>query len=214
MKKSFICIASTTLAVIFSATSAHAQTEKNLINELSACSPSFFKYIKDHQNQLSLYAPIQAKGEFAHFQVKNRTASDPDSHDPQVLFTQTLDIDGLKIVGYIDEVVDLSMLKAGFYHSWGFLINNSADAVAKRLNNVSLSQPNTGLYIGNPQIIRATKSSIVWDKNNMALSGTVPGINTAEKLLMIEKTQQYTRLVCSIQGSVTPMLLKQERPDL
>lgn len=192
---------------------AKAQTEQGLVDQFLTCSPKFFEYISTNKASLSKYAAIKENGIYANFSVANRFAS-LDSQDYNVMFKQPMSLNGLKIVGYSDQVIDLTMMNSGTYHTWGFLVDNSPQQVRKALTTVQWMQPDPELAIANPQIISSVKDSTVWKTNNNSLSGTVPSTGSAEKILMIDKDEKYTMLVCSIQGNVTEQLLKQERPDL
>lgn len=62
-------------------------------------------------------------------------------------------------------------------------------------------------------MIKADKNN-AWGKNNQAVSGIAPEKGSTEKLLMLSQSNEGTLLLCSIQGNVTPDMLKLLRPDL
>jgi hypothetical protein len=185
---------------------------ENLVTELTACSPSFFSYIHKNEKILSKYAPVEQKTDFSHFKVRDRTALGEAS---TVFFSKPVAINGLKLLGYTDSVMDGTVLNIGMYYSWGLIIEGSPQKLKDSLKQINWQNPEPNIYIGNPQMIRSVKNSLQWENTDEILSGTVPTQGTVEKVLIIEsQTPNKSTITCNIQGSVTEELLKQERPDL
>lgn len=202
------------LLSLVAATSAAAQVaEPNLFfKELSKCDRSFFERLDEHRSKLQNLAPMRSLGQAASFKVpspEHRTNS-------RVMFANAQIIEGLKVIGYFDEVLDIPNGMSSY--SWGYLIASNVDESAKKLH--ALIWDPMRLRKDGPVYVR----SEVWSYENpdagWARSTTdsgVPKRGTVERVLLIEPydgENSFIRFGCSIQGNITEPLLRSVRPDL
>jgi hypothetical protein len=186
--------------------------ESPLIEELTACNPSFFNHVYEHREELKNHTNVAVFNQNqAYIPVQNRT----DTTQNFVYFKTPIQYKNLKLIGYYDSAMDLK--KMGRYYFWGFIIDNDMNEIRDSLN--FLEWKNMGdnlLYIANPRIRSINDDIQVWHKNNGTVVGvkTIPAPNTTEKLLLLDKSDDMQLLICSIQGVVTNDLLRQERPDI
>lgn len=183
-----------------------------LIDSLTLCTPNFFKNIYTNKEELEKHTNIKLINQNqAYISVENRTNTDKN----YVYFKTPITYKDLTITGYYDSAMDLG--KMGKYYFWGFIIDNDINQIKNTLNFVDWKNMEDNLlYIGNPMIRSINDDIQVWHKNTGTVVGvkTIPAPETTEKLLLLEKGPNMNLLVCSIQGIVTPTLLKQERPDI
>ncbi|SCB78893.1 hypothetical protein [Gilliamella intestini] len=183
-----------------------------LIDSLTLCTPHFFKDIYSNKEELEKYTNIKLIDQNqAYISVENRS----DITKNYVYFAHPMTYKNLTITGYYDSAMDLG--KMGKYYFWGFIINNDIDQIKETLNFVDWKNMEDNLlYIANPKIRNINDDLQTWHKNTDIVVGvkTIPVPDTTEKLLLLEKGPNMNLLICSIQGIVTPALLKQERPDI
>ncbi|MWP50207.1 MULTISPECIES: hypothetical protein [unclassified Gilliamella] len=183
-----------------------------LIDSLVLCSPNFFKDIYINKEELEKHTDIKLIDQNqAYIYVENRA----DIAKNYVYFTHPITYKNLTITGYYDSAIDLG--KMGKYYFWGFIIDNDINQIKETLNFVEWKNMEDNLlYIANPKIRNINDDLQTWYKNTDTVVGvkTIPVPDTTEKLLLLEKGPNMNLLICSIQGIVTPALLKQERPDI
>ncbi|MWN90417.1 hypothetical protein GQ597_06865 [Gilliamella sp. Pra-s65] len=199
------------LFVIFYSFTASADTLP-LIDSLIQCTPDFFKVVYTNKEDLEKHTSIKIfEKNQAYISIENRSNADKN----YVYFKTPITYKDLTITGYYDSSMDLG--KIGKYYFWGFIIDNDINQIKETLNGVDWKNMEDNLlYIGNPMIRSINDDIQVWHKNTGTVVGvkTIPAPDTTEKLLLLEKGPNMNLLVCSIQGIVTPTLLKQERPDI
>ncbi|MWN06495.1 hypothetical protein [Gilliamella sp. Pas-s95] len=201
------------IALFFMFYSFIASAEKlPLIDSLTLCTPSFFKDVYANKEELEKYTNIKVFNQNqAYIPVENRTNLDRN----YVYFKTPMAYKNLTITGYYDSAMDLG--KIGKYYFWGFIVDNDINQIKETLKEINWKNMEENLlYIGNPMIRSINDDTQVWHKNTGTVVGvkTIPAPDTTEKLLLLEKGPNMTLLICSIQGVVTPQLLKQERPDI
>ena len=199
------------LFVLFCSSAATAD-KLALIQSLTHCNPNFFKEVYANKSELQKYTNIRTFDKNkAYISVENRT----DTNKNYTYFKIPMTYKNLTIKGYYDSAMDLG--KLGKYYFWGFIIDNDINQIKETLNFIDWK--NTGdnlMYFANPMIRNIDDEIHVWNKNTGTVVGvkTVPAPGTTEKLLLLEKYANMNLLLCSIQGTVTVELLKQERPDI
>ena len=199
------------LFILFCSSAATAD-KLALIQSLTLCNPNFFKEVYVNKSELQKYTTIRTFDKNkAYISVENRT----DTYKNYTYFKIPMTYKNLTIKGYYDSDMDLG--KLGKYYFWGFIIDNDINQIKETLNFIDWK--NTGdnlMYFANPMIHYINEEIHVWNKNTGTVVGvkTVPAPGTTEKLLLLEKYANMNLLLCSIQGTVTVELLKQERPDI
>lgn len=195
-------ICSLILALTGVAYSSHAAT---LIESLTKCDASFFSTIHDRQNEIKPVAPVIAGHQHhAWFKV-------PSADSGTLWFTQPLHDSNLTILGYYLQTSDLEALNMGKYYYWGFILKESPEIVMSQLNHLSWSRADDEYY---SQALIKDPGEHDWKKNPAAVGSIAPAKGSTEKLLMLSKSGNQTKLLCSIQGDVPPELLYTVRPDL
>lgn len=183
-----------------------------LLESLASCNPNFFKQLYENKDELIKHAEIKIfDKDQSYIPVPNRG----DSTKNYVYFSTPIMYKDLVIKGYYDSAMDLH--KIGKYYFWGFIIDNDIQQIKNTLNFLDWKEMEDNLlYIANPMIRHISDDIQTWHHNTGTVVGvkTIPAPDTTEKLLLLEKSENMTLLICSIQGVVTPELLKQERPDI
>ncbi|OCG01647.1 hypothetical protein [Gilliamella sp. wkB112] len=199
------------LFLLFSSFTAFAD-KLPLIESLVLCNPDFFKKVYENKDELTSHVEIKFfNNNQAYIPVPNRV----DITKNFVFFSTPIMYKDLIIKGYYDSAMDLK--KIGKYYFWGFIIDNDIKQIKNTLSFLNWKEMEDNLlYIANPMIRHISDDVQTWHHNTGTVVGvkTIPAPETTEKLLLLEKGENMTLLICSIQGVVTPELLKQERPDI
>jgi hypothetical protein len=202
------------LLALIAATGVAAQDPGHhlFLKELSKCDRNFFERLGDSKGELEKLAPMRSLGRSASFQVpspEHRTNS-------RVMFANPPVVEGLKFVGYFDEVLDLPNGMTSY--SWGYLIASTVQEAATRLHGLVWDPMR--LRKDGPVFVR----SEVWSHERPEAGWTrstteagVPRRGTVERVLLIEPydgERAFIRFGCSIQGNITDPVLRAIRSDL
>lgn len=202
------------MAVFALAANAWAgSAEEELLNAFVKCDASMFDILKNKQEQLSKYAPIEKVGKTARFQL----GSADEDGKRQVIFNKPIIVNGIHFSSFSAEYSELPVNETGknpVFYFWGFELKKAraADVVAKF--------PQWGLkpmgknFATPSQIIINSHQSVRWQPNMQATTGSIPAKNTVEKLLILEESNGKTSLYCTIQGYPNDKLIRRERLDL
>lgn len=187
-------------------------TPKQLIDTFSRCDLHFFAVIHDNQAELSHFFPIEEiNSQYAYIPVPNRN----DTNKNSITFNEPIEFDGLTIIGYYDSAMAFNAI--GDYYFWGFIVDNDLGEIKNSLNTIDwIVQEENLFYISNPLIRHSDDNLNAWTINKGTTTGvkTIPAPHTTEKLLILERSENTSLLLCSIQGFVPIELLHQERPDI
>lgn len=182
------------------------------IESFTHCDATFFSNMSNIQNKLSDYTKITPINNIqSYISVEDRTSSKKNHHT----FSKPIYYHSLKLTGYYDSQLDLG--KYGEYYFWGFIIDNPLQEIKSSFNFLSWNEmEKDSFYTTNTKIHFSEDSLKTWHENSDTITGvkTVPSQGTAEKLLLIEKSDDMIILACSIQGFFPPELLATIRPDL
>ncbi|MET0310980.1 MAG: hypothetical protein ABW051_02950, partial [Burkholderiaceae bacterium] len=185
---------------------------ESLLHSLSKCDDSFFRLVASSKVQLVDYAPLARQAGPTGFAVPDR-AHETES---RVLFRKPIRAAGHDIVGYFDEVHEL--LPDSHVYSWGFLVAGSVETVATAFQPFIWDAQR--LRAAGPVFVRAelwTHANPDAGWTNVRAESGIPGRGTVERVLLVEPYDGETRFIrfgCSLQGSVTPPLIREMRPDL
>lgn len=197
-------IAKTTLALTLLSTAITAQAS-NLTDSLLNCDSQFFTTLYQQKSHLQRQAPLVTDSQqHAWFRV-------PAGKIETVWFGQPLREHQLTLAGYYQQFSDLSAASLGHYYYWGFIINETPQAVMQQLGHLAWQKAGDD-YIARPMIKRPGGES--WEQNDSAVSGIAPAKGSVERLILLSQSEGHSRLLCSVQGQVTPDLLNTLRPDL
>ena len=201
------------LAIVATTSAAAQDIGQNLfLKELSKCDRSFFERLGERKSEMEKLAPMRSLGRSASFKVlspEHRTNS-------RVMFGSPPEVEGLKVVGYFDEVLDLPNGMSSY--SWGYLIASTTQDAATRLHGLiwdPMRLKKDGPVFVRSEVWSYDKPDAGWARSTTE-SG-VPKRGTVEKVLLIEPydgESSFIRFGCSIQGNITEPLLRAIRPDL
>lgn len=211
MKRSIKYLSMAVLALTTNAWAGSAEEE--LLNAFVKCDASMFDILKNKQEPLSKYAPIEKVGKTARFQL----GSADEDGKRQVIFNKPIILNGIRFVSFDTIYSEFPFNETGknpVFYFWGFELKKAqaADVVAKF--------PQWGLkpmgeyFVTSPQIIINSHKSLRWQPNMQATSGSIPAKNTVEKSLILEESDGKTSLICTIQGYPNDKLIRRERLDL
>lgn len=211
-------LAATTVLLISGCSSSPPPGETpiadQLISELATCDSAFFKAVKRNEGSLRDLGPIVGKADIAYFKVPDRSSS----AESGLIFSEPVQ-GQVQLVGYFDELVDLGEM--GTYYSWGFLAKGEPGSVASRVK--SLVKDGELLRMAGGVMVRSEVRDVTdpaggWVSNTNLSNGTIPKVNTAERVFLVEPAgdehPDVTRIGCSIQGAVSSEILAAERPDI
>lgn len=202
------------LLLLAAATSAAAQdAEPDLFfSALSKCDRSFFEKLEEHRGTLEKLAPMRSSGQSASFKVpspEHRTNS-------RVMFAKPPVVEGLRVVGYFDEVLDIPNGMSSY--AWGYLIASDVEETAKKLHGLiwdPMRLRKDGPIYVRSEIWSHDKPDAGWAR--ASTESGVPKRGTVERVLLIEPYDGETAFVrfgCAMQGNITEPLLRAVRPDL
>lgn len=182
------------------------------LKELSKCDRGFFEKLGENKRELEKLSPMRSLGRSASFKVpspEHRTNS-------RVMFEQPLEVAGLKVVGYFDEVLDLPNGMSSY--SWGYLMAATVQEAATRLHGLvwdPMRLRKDGPVFVRSEIWSYDKPEAGWAR--ATTESGVPKRGTVERVLLIEPydgEDSFIRFGCSIQGNITEPLLREIRSDL
>lgn len=198
--------------LIGASASALSQVPEDLIRLLSRCDGHFFKVLADRKAQLSALAPMDTEKGHGYFKVANQR----HPTDSRVMFARPLEVAGIKLVGYFDEIINIP--DQAIIYSWGFLaapgVRQAAAAWRSLTWDAARLRELEGAFVRSEVWTEARK------EQGWAQVTTQPGVpkpGTVERVLLIEPYDGETTFIrygCSIQGSVTTEMLRDIRPDL
>lgn len=199
-----------------------AQLERDFMQTFAQCNANFFKLIKQHKKELSEYAPIIEKGNIAYFDTGD---------DGLVNFKKPLIINNIEMYSYYQEKVDVEDIasrnepdltpqeikqKRLSYQSnyfWGFLTQEPNEKrVARKLFPLKFIPYGNLRYLQH-DLISDIRKSQQWEKADIEW-GYFPKPYSIERTMYIDGEGTPISLNCTIQGEITPKILKQIRPDL
>lgn len=189
---------------------APAPLPEQLLSSLSRCDGSFFPLLMMHREALSAHAPVEPRGRSGTWPVENVAEADEN----RIFFATPLQIGGLDIIGYFDEVV---AIPGGVAVSWGFMLGTSlpqAEAVLRPLVwDAARLRPDDGYFVRS-EVWRYDQPKAGWSKERTEPGLPKPG--TVERVFLIETVEgelSYVRTGCSLQGMVSRSILRDLRPE-
>jgi hypothetical protein len=212
MNNRFTWLAALILSHIIISGAQGATPIEEALQTFTECNGEFFYSIKNNKGSISKIAPLTENEKSASFAVENRAISGKNAAN----FSNSVDVFGLHLLGYFDEVTSITPKEQYYY--WGFFVAESPDVVRTRLEN----------YIKNHERLRKEEGAFarlemhdgkswVAIESPQQFSGKTPG-SYVERVFLIEKSDNDrfpgTRLSCSIQGPVTDIAIADSRPDL
>ncbi|UUE10918.1 hypothetical protein NMX13_04840 [Dickeya zeae] len=190
-------------ALVVAVTTIGTAQAKTLPESLLRCDSNFFSELYSQQSTFKNVVPLTTdKSQHAWFPP-------PKGGGNMLWFSQPVHVGQLTLSGYWSEKSDLAEL--GKYYFWGLIIEESPKAVMAALPEANWQKAGDE-YISNPMIKRPDDHE--WRANTGAASGIAPAKGSIEKLALLDTNNGKTRLLCSVQGSVTQGDLLPLRPDL
>jgi hypothetical protein len=199
------------LFVLASATGISPASASEAFRLFARCDASLFNALKEKPNLFGTAVEVKKRGKAATIAVENPLA---EKGRDQV-FRKPLNVDGLRLVAWHDEVsYDFEL---GGYLYWGFKAEGSLNAVAEKINAIL---PASRKLIDEGNVWARAEIRTVGDpvdswRPSDANSGTVTPKGSVERVLMLESDDAgLIYVLCTLQGSITPPLLQSLRPDL
>nr|WP_154324995.1 hypothetical protein [Pantoea sp. 201603H] len=175
---------------------------ETLPESLLSCDSNFFSTLYKQRASFNKIMPLSIdKARHAWFSNKNNSQ--------ETWFIHPVQVGQLTLSGYWQENSDLKDL--GKYYFWGLIIDESPDIVIATLSGVNWKKAGDE-YFANTMIKQIGDRE--WQINTGAASGIAPSKGSLEKLLILDEYKGKSRLLCSLQGSVTQADLLPLRPDL
>lgn len=208
----------TLLASIFllaAGSAAAAGTQTASVSEalrlFAKCDASLFNALKENPNLFGPSAEIKSRGKAATITVANPLSE----KGREQTFREPLEVDGLRLIGWRDEVsYDMEL---GGLLFWGFKAEGDLKSVARKINALlpaSGKLTNAGDAWARPEIRMIGDPLDAWRPNKVSGDTATPK-GSVERVLMLEsEATGQTSIFCTLQGSITPPLLQHLRPDL
>lgn len=206
-------LASILLLATFSASAAGSPpaSANEALRLFARCDASLFNALKKNPNLFGTAAEVKSRGKAATIAVGNPLS---EKGRDQV-FREPLEIDGLRLVAWHDEVSYDTEL--GGFLFWGFKAEGDLNVVAKKINAVL---PASERLVGADDGWARAEIRMIGDpvdswRPNRAAGGTATPKGSVERVLLLESDAVgQTNVFCTLQGSITPPLLQAQRPDL
>lgn len=194
-----------------SAADASSESASEALRLFAKCDASLFTALKENPNLFGTAAEVKNRGKAATIAVGNPLSEKGRDQ----LFRKPLEIDGLRLVAWHDEIsYDVTL---GAFLFWGFKAEGDLKTVAKKFN---ATLPASGKVIDAGDVWARAEIRMIGDpvgswRPNSAASGTATPKGSVERVLLLEsEAAGQTSIYCTLQGSVTPPLLQVLRPDL
>lgn len=186
MKKSILGL------FIFSIISAYSHSE-TFIQSLSDCNSNFFKE-GSKNSELS-----NVINDFYNEKISEAEYIKPISlSDKEIKLTKFT----VKYTDFDQLANGMPNLPTGKYYFWGFESNQPVEQVANSLmQKLNLIKISDSSYIYRPEY--RDLPSLPWGKNEAPHGGTMPDKNSAEKLFILDSTNDGgTSIFCTLQGAI------------
>ena len=192
------------------ASQAHAQISSDLFNTFSRCDATFFKQLALQSINHLDDSFVRVENGYAWIQVPSRTAEG----QTRATLPSGITLGGLPVLEYLDDIIDLG--KDGLYLTWGFVLQAQPEQVQQALapyiyQNTRL-KPIDGSYVR----VEVKRGNGPWTVDSNPVHQAV-GLAKTEKVFQIEADDEQgkrTLVSCSLQGKVTPDILREIRPDI
>lgn len=192
-----------------SATGSSPSSASEALRLFARCDASLFNALKENPNLLGTVVEVKKRGQAATIVVENPLA---EKGRDQV-FSRPLDIDGVRLLAWHDEVsYDVEF---GAFLYWGFKAEGSIKTVAEKINAflpASRKLVDEGNTWARSEIRKVGDPLDSWRPSG---TGTLTPKGSVERALMLEvDAAGQVYIYCTLQGSITPPLLQILRPDL
>lgn len=184
-----------------------------LIDEMSACDQRFFNALYEKGSAEPGFVRSDKAGGVAWFAVEDRFSEDEAS---VYRFNTPIKEKGLSLIAYYDRYIDLRGFELGEFYFWGFLAENNFDEVKAALPNLAWRETSPDQSWSGGEWVRRSGNE-PWKDNPIDMAGILTPSGVMEKGFFIERLPDHPNqlwITCTIQGSVTPAAIMQDRPDL
>lgn len=196
------------------ASNAWAQTaEMQLLHKFARCDAGFFNVLKEYQEDLDLYAPIEPVGAVARFQLTGNLKG-----EATVDFTRPLVVNGIRFKGFFSKWHKLESTDDANNHlqrlEWGFAVDeHNTRKIAQKLPQLRLRKVDASMMQARRYLIENTREGLDWKVTNAPMA-VLPGRGSVEKSLILQKYGKQHVLHCVLEGYAPAQLIKKVRPDL
>lgn len=185
------------------------------MQKFARCDASFFASLASDPNPFGSAIELTRKGTHATPKIRNPWAA--VRHDGIQVFAQPIEVGGLRLLAWREDAASVPRL--GTFIRWGFEVEGTPERVAVRLNrllplHLKLSRRDEAWTRGEARNNRDPANE--WKLPAMPLGVLPKRPNTVDRVLAAERSEEpgRTRLYCTLQGDVTPDLLRSLRPLL
>lgn len=203
------------LSIHGGANTSFEKFEQEFFQKFAQCDLSFFQWLKQHQQHFSNHVSLIEKGNLAYFDTPLL-----DNGFHYVKFKTPITIQGITLTGYHFTRADATDMEFtqddvnhfNSYYFWGF---TTKEPTLQRTIR-KLPQFNFTAYqdvrLSNMQMILDTRKSSKWVNQSFAMGVEVKPYQV-EKALFIQGNYE-PEINCSVQGTISPQLLKRLHPEL
>ncbi|WZB73024.1 LysR substrate-binding domain-containing protein [Achromobacter xylosoxidans] len=187
---------------------AMSQASTKVLKDFTACDGSFFSSL--HQDRKAWDGvPLGGAGNVSGIRVPDRN----DKARNSVVFKRAINVNGMALTEYMDWYVDGKSLGKMLF--WGFTISGRPAEVMERLRPLikdeeRLRKDGAGFMRAEVKIAQSPWVPAIVN------SGAAAGLNKVERTLMIDldESKNEVTVMCSLQGGLTAVVLKEVRPDM
>ncbi len=183
-----------------------------LLGDLTRCDRKFFETLHQQRDEFAHVYHFRNAPPISYFAVPNR--ADPDRSLRE--FNTPIKFGAFEVIGYFDEVLAIG---DSVFLSWGFVLQATPAEIAAATR--PLIWENERLRKDAHVFVRTE----MWEHKNasrgwvnaLTVADKIAAAGTVERVFLIEPFGEhagFTRFGCSLQGSITPDIIRTERPDL
>jgi hypothetical protein len=192
-----------------------AASAVDAMQKFARCDASFFAVLAADPTPFGSAIELTRKGPLATPKVENPWAL--VRQDGVQAFAQPIEVEGLRLLAWREDAASVPPL--GTFIRWGFEVEGPPGRVAVRLNrllppHLRLSRRDEAWTRGEAR--NNGDPANEWKRPAMPLGVLPKRPNTVDRVLAAERSEEpgRTRLYCTLQGAITPDLLKSLRPLL
>lgn len=205
------------------------QFEQNFFPKFAQCDISFFQWLKRNKSQLDgVVSLIDKNGSTVFAVVKQNLVDEYDGETLErikeygnekfysIQFKQPITVNGVQLTGYYFQEKDPELFFENDYQKgmkayfWGFTTNEpTLQRIIRKLYQLKFTGEDN-VRMASTYLIADVRKSSKWVATNLGF-GVAPKPNTVEKNVFVSGSSSPT-IECSIQGVVSPNLLKTLHP--
>jgi hypothetical protein len=204
------------LGLALTCSQALADTPEQLFQKFAQCDDGFFRALPAEASALASNLTLAVHDGVASPNVGDRLLEGGRYQ----AFATPLEVQGVRLVGYYDEASSVNGM--GDFLFWGFVAEGSVDEVQERLRPLIVDAgrlTKRGESWARVEMRKIGDPMLKWRTEGLAGAGVPTPFGQVERVLLVEPGKEppfngRVKVMCSLQGTVTPPLLQVYRPDL